>query len=109
LTVFDELAIADLDFMMGQWKGFGIHTNHPMDGLLEFFDWYGKEFVSSEQVHPLLFLDQNEQLIAITPNPTLIKLAARWDQFPKPKILQLLSRLALPLFRSEYTRSSSFG
>ncbi|AFZ44216.1 hypothetical protein PCC7418_2053 [Halothece sp. PCC 7418] len=100
LTIFDELAVADLDFMIGQWQGFGIHTNHPMDGLLELFDWYGKEFISPEQVHPLLFLDQDDQVIAIKPDPALMKLAARWN-FPKAKIFKLLFRLGFPLLTTQ--------
>jgi Domain of unknown function (DUF4334)/GXWXG protein len=41
--------------MTGRWRGSGLPTGHPLDGLLERFGWYGKEVVDPETVHPLLF------------------------------------------------------
>ena len=78
LKLFDELDIVDLEFMMGRWKGSGFHTNHPMDGLLELGNWYGKEFVDPDCVHPLLFLDSNNKIIKVAPNPTLMNLTLRF-------------------------------
>ena len=49
--------------MFGRWRGRGLHTNHPLDGLLETFGWYGKEFVDAETVHPLLFLDGKNSIV----------------------------------------------
>ena len=63
----------DVDFMMGRWKGKGFHTNHPMDGLLETIGWYGKEFVSTDCVHPLLFSDGNN-IFKVDPNPIAMNL-----------------------------------
>jgi hypothetical protein len=54
LAFFDRLEPVDLDFMLGRWQGSEFPTNHPMDGLLELANWYGKEFVSPDCVHPLL-------------------------------------------------------
>lgn len=101
LTIFDQLEVINLEFMLGQWKGYGIHTNHPMDGVLEFFAWYGKEFVSPEQVHPLLFIDNHNQVTAITPNPTFIQLAAHWDRLPKAIFLKWIFRLSFPLLKTQ--------
>lgn len=55
LEVFDALGPVNPDFMLGAWQGSGLHTDHPMDGLLEAFHWHGKHFDSSESVHPLVF------------------------------------------------------
>lgn len=55
LAFFDELPEVECAFMRGRWVGSGFPTGHPMDGLLEATGWYGKEFVDSEHVHPLLF------------------------------------------------------
>ena len=55
LELFDSLEPVDVNFMIGTWKGEGFHTNHPMDGLLETYHWYGKQFESLEDVHPLIF------------------------------------------------------
>ena len=65
LKLFDELEPVDLEFMMGRWKGAGFDTNHPMDGLLEAFNWYGKEFIAPDHVHPLLFLDGNNKILVV--------------------------------------------
>ena len=73
LELFDSLDTVDLDFMLGRWKGSGFHTNHPMDGMLEALNWYGKEFVDADCVHPLLFSDGNN-IFKVDPNP----LAFEW-------------------------------
>ncbi len=82
LQLFDALAPVNLDFMFGRWQGSGLHTAHPMDGLLESSNWYGKEFVDSENVHPLLFLDSQGQVFKVAPNPTAMNWVLR---FPLPK------------------------
>jgi hypothetical protein len=43
--------------MVGRWRGSGLPTGSPLDGLLESYGWYGKEFIDAETVHPLLFSD----------------------------------------------------
>ncbi len=55
LALFDALEPVPVDFMLGSWKGEGFETDHPMDGLLEAYNWYGKRFESTEAVHPLVF------------------------------------------------------
>ncbi|MDJ0746902.1 MAG: DUF4334 domain-containing protein [Xenococcaceae cyanobacterium MO_167.B27] len=82
LQLFDALEPVNLDFMFGRWQGSGLHTDHPMDGLLEGSNWYGKEFVDSENVHPLLFLDSQGQVFKVAPNPTAMNWVLR---FPLPK------------------------
>ncbi|MEM1253947.1 MAG: DUF4334 domain-containing protein [Cyanobacteria bacterium P01_H01_bin.21] len=68
LQLFDSLEPVSLEFMIGRWRGSGLHTAHPMDGLLEMSNWYGKEFIDPETVHPLLFLDGQENIIKVAPN-----------------------------------------
>lgn len=67
LSLYDQLETVDLAFMFGRWRGSGLHTNHPMDGLLEAFRWYGKEFVDAENVHPLVFEDGGGGLFRVNP------------------------------------------
>jgi Domain of unknown function (DUF4334)/GXWXG protein len=69
LKLFDALDPVSLDFMFGRWQGSELHTCHPMDGLLEASNWYGKEFIDTENVHPLLFLDARGNIIKVAPNP----------------------------------------
>ncbi len=96
LQLFDSLDPVDLDFMLGRWRGSGLHTAHPMDGMLEASNWYGKEFINPETVHPLLFLDGQGNIIKVAPNSTLmdwaLKLPVIKNDFMKP-LLTLTSTL----------------
>lgn len=74
LALFDQLApVDDLEFMVGRWQGAEISTGHPMDGLLSITNWYGKEFVSAECVHPLLFADGKGGTFKVSPNAQLMR------------------------------------
>ncbi len=54
LTLFDSLPPISVDALYGRWRGSGVPSGHPMDGLLERFGWYGKEFSGPEHMQPLL-------------------------------------------------------
>lgn len=91
LKLFDSLEPVNLDFMLGRWKGAEISTSHPMDGLLAASGWYGKEFIDSETVHPLLFSDAQEQIYKVAPKAS----AMRWMlNFPA-----IASKLPSPLLK----------
>ena len=55
LAVFDTCPPVRVGEMTGRWRGSGVPTGSPLDGLLEAYGWYGKEFLDAETVHPLLF------------------------------------------------------
>ncbi len=97
LQLFDALEPVNLDFMLGRWRGFGLHTNHPLDGLLELTNWYGKEFVDSETVHPLLFLDSQGNVFKVAPRLILMNWALKFpipkNDFLKPWLIQTNSLL----------------
>lgn len=96
LEVFDGLSVATLEFMIGRWKGFEIQTNHRMDGLLVPSGWYGKLFINTEQVHPLLFYSrQKTALYAV--NPKLIPLHMK---FPRWDALGTLMALLRPVLQT---------
>ena len=59
LAYFDSLPTVDPAGMLGRWRGSGLPTGSPLDGLLETYGWYGKEFLDDETVHPLLFADRS--------------------------------------------------
>ncbi|MFT5193834.1 MAG: hypothetical protein ACI9EW_004185 [Cellvibrionaceae bacterium] len=67
LHAFDQLDPIDLDFMLGRWTGAEIPTGHPLDRLLEASNWYGKEFVDADNVHPLVLSKRNGQTYKTTP------------------------------------------
>jgi hypothetical protein len=55
LDVFDAAPAVEPEFMLGTWRGAEVPTGHPLDGLLAVSGWWGKQFLSAEKVHPLLF------------------------------------------------------
>lgn len=55
LAFYDSLEALHVDSLRGRWRGRGLSTGHPMDGLLESSGWYGKQFDDLDSVHPLLF------------------------------------------------------
>ena len=59
LAYFDGLPAVKPEEMLGRWRGSGLPTGSPLDGLLEAYGWYGKEFLDDETVHPLLFADRS--------------------------------------------------
>ncbi len=55
LKLFDSLPAVEPEFMIGTWRGAEVPTGHPLDGMLAASGWWGKQFVDTERVHPLLF------------------------------------------------------
>lgn len=89
LQLFDDCEPVNINFMLGRWRGFGFHTNHPMDGLLEASSWYGKEFIDPENVHPLLFLDARGNLLKVVPNYTMINFSLKFPIFKSSRLRPL--------------------
>ncbi|WP_299492126.1 DUF4334 domain-containing protein [Acaryochloris sp. IP29b_bin.137] len=104
LNIFDDLEPVDLKFMMSRWRGSEVQTNHPLNGFLEATNWYGKEFVSADQVHPLLFTDSNNNIFKVAPNPTATKLALRFPIL-KNERLQPIFRLVTILSKTEVSHA----
>jgi hypothetical protein len=106
LELFDSLEPVDIEFMIGHWQGDGYPTDHPLDGLLEVFHWYGKHFESGEVVHPLLFSNRRGKLVRV--NPGYMKpsfaLAEHMSKF-KSKSAGNIFQLLLPLFSTSKSRA----
>jgi len=103
LELFDRVDTVDLEFMLGRWRGSGFHTNHQMDGLLEAFNWYGKEFVSADCVHPLLFSDGNS-IYKVDPNPTLMSLGFKYP-VPQEQNLKPFYTAATKFLKTEQSKA----
>ena len=101
LQLFDELEPVELEFMLGRWQGEGFHTNHPMDGLLEALNWYGKEFVDSDCVHPLLFQDSDGNIFKVDLNPAAFKLGMDVPWLQNEAIKPLFSAMTTMLKTEE--------
>jgi hypothetical protein len=82
LAIYDQLEVVELDFMLGRWHGSGFPTNHRMDGILEAYGWYGKDFQSADCVDPMLF-KHGDKIVRV--NPERIPLWLLTADFPPPK------------------------
>jgi hypothetical protein len=104
LALFDQLAPVRPAELLGDWRGEGLATGHPLDGLLEAWHWHGKRFISAEAVHPLIFKAAGGRRISIDPNwVPMALLRAPWVGRLAP-----LGRLApwlLPLLATEKPRA----
>jgi Domain of unknown function (DUF4334)/GXWXG protein len=59
--------------MTGSWRGSGLPTGHPFDGLLETLGWHGKTFDGPDEVDPLVFTT-GDAVFAL--NPALVPIGA---------------------------------
>ncbi|MBN0039819.1 GXWXG domain-containing protein [Cellulosimicrobium cellulans] len=51
LAFFDTLPPADVDAVVGRWRGAGLPTGHRLDGVLEELGWVGKRFDGVRDAH----------------------------------------------------------
>lgn len=66
--------------LVGLWKGHGIPTGHPFDGVLENLSWFGKRFTPDMRVDALLFRSGDRRLVAIDPKWIPLRLALRFHE-----------------------------
>jgi hypothetical protein len=97
LAFFDSLPSVTLDEMTGRWRGSGLHTGHPMDGMLEAFGWWGKSFIDADTVHPLLFTDVSGR---ITPVSSRFLATSLMTRLPANSPLMPAVRAVWPLARA---------
>lgn len=64
--------------MVGVWRGEGIPYGHPLDGVLENLQWFGKRFQADLRADALLFQWRPGRLVPIEPSYFPIKLALRF-------------------------------
>lgn len=74
-ALFDALDTVSIEDTIGRWHGSGFLTGHTMDGALETFNWYGKEFVDADNVHPLVFKSFGKTLFKVNPSLMPVRLA----------------------------------
>ncbi len=77
MAFFDSLPPMPANVMIGAWKGAGLPTGHPLDGLLDRFGWHGQRFEGPEAVHPLVFGEPGA-LFSVDPALAPIGLIMRW-------------------------------
>jgi hypothetical protein len=100
LAFFDSLPPAELADLPGAWRGRGVPTGHPLDGMLERFGWHGKRFESTEEAHPLVFTGRNSVLVSVDPARIPIGMVVRVPGLVNTAFVARLFRLGLPLLRT---------
>ena len=102
LALFDRLPAVEPSELLGRWRGGGFPSGHPLDGVLETYHWYGKEFRDAEAVHPLLFRSAAGAVVPLRalllPDPRWLE---RWPWLASAAAGELFQRLLLPLLRTE--------
>ncbi len=99
LEIFDSLDTVDINFMLGVWQGRSFPTDHPLDGVLEAYYWYGKRFDDPEHVHPLVFKTMSGNTTSVNPF-WLMPIASSLDRLPIPKSKAAgrIFQICIPLF-----------
>ncbi len=64
--------------LVGLWKGQGVPTGHPFDGVLENLGWFGKRFTPDMRADALLFRSSERRLVAVDPKWIPLRLALRF-------------------------------
>jgi hypothetical protein len=72
---FKTLAPVLPEQMVGLWHGEGISSGHPLDGVLENLEWFGKRFQPDLKADALLFRFKPDRLVPIEPAALPIKMA----------------------------------
>lgn len=100
LAFFDSLPAVPLESMFGSWRGSGLHTGHPLDGMLERFGWHGKRFEGLEDVHPLIFQTGKGELMSINPSLIPLGLVVRYAALFKLPIVARICKLFVGVLRT---------
>ena len=102
LALFDRLPALEPSELLGRWRGGGLASGHPLDGVLETYHWYGKEFRGPEAVDPLLFRSAGGAVVplraSLLPDPRWLE---RWPWLASSAAGDLFQRLLLPLLRTD--------
>jgi hypothetical protein len=104
LAFFDLLPAVPIGEMTGRWRGSGLPTGSPLDGLLEAYGWYGKEFLDGERVHPLLFATPSGPRPV---DPALIPLSVLRDRpaLARSRAARVAFRVVRPALRTARPRA----
>lgn len=86
--------------MVGRWRGAGLPTGHPLDGVLEALGWYGKAFMGDGRVHPLLFRTRSGAVVPLDPRFMPAGAALRWPALARSAPVRLAFAAGRGLLRS---------
>ena len=102
LSRFDSLEPVAPDALEGLWRGHGLASGHPLDGVLENLGWFGKRFHADGRADALLFEFRPQRLTAIDPRRIPLGLALRLAGWGR-------TRMARNLFQNLQKRLRATG
>ncbi|ACP22897.1 conserved hypothetical protein (plasmid) [Sinorhizobium fredii NGR234] len=105
-TWFRSLAPVRPEEMIGLWRGAGIPSGHPLDGVLENLDWFGKRFHPDMRADALLFQERPGRLVPIEPVYIPIGLAIKFSSFGRTFVARNLFSHLQKMFRARGTTAS---
>ncbi|MWB97003.1 GXWXG domain-containing protein [Agromyces seonyuensis] len=100
LAFYDELPAVAVGDLLGSWKGSGLPTGNPFDGLLEAYGWHGKRFESADEVHPLVFADARGRTYSVDPARIPLGIAIRFPRFAHHPTVARVFRWLKPVLRT---------
>lgn len=94
---FENLEMVNFNELKGIWKGYEISTTHAMSGALSKINWEGKEFVSKDEVYPLVMKINNRFLKV---NPRFLPINKMTIKLVNIKVLRLFIPYYYKLIKS---------
>ena len=104
LAFFDGCGLVRMEEMLGCWKGSGVPTGHPFDGLLEALGWHGKRFGSPDETHPLVF-EGAAGLFSVNPALLPVSLAVRFNRLLRTPPMPVIGRRLVRMARTSQPRA----
>lgn len=89
--------------MVGLWRGESIPSGHPLDGVFENLQWFGKRFQPDLRADALLFQSKPGRLVPIEPAALPIRLAIRLAPFGRSFMARNLFSHLQKAFRARGT------
>ena len=89
LARFDGLPSVAPGDLIGEWRGTGLPSGHPLDGLLEDLGWYGKRFETEDDVHALLFGSPAGGIVSLDPARLPVSVALAWPRLARTSAVRV--------------------
>lgn len=92
--------------IVGLWRGAGVPSAHPLDGVLENLQWFGKRFHPDMRADALLFQWHPGRLVAIDPRFVPIGLAIKLAPFGRTALARTTFSYLQKAFRARGTTAA---
>ncbi|ANM13156.1 MULTISPECIES: GXWXG domain-containing protein [unclassified Rhizobium] len=92
--------------MIGLWRGVGIPSGHPLDGVLENLQWFGKRFHADLSADALLFQWKPGRLVPLDPALIPIRMTILFAPFGRTFVARNWLSYMQKVFRARGTTAS---